>query len=97
MSAWNAMLRATLRDHNDEKPDGPLPGRPLMSVTSSGAQSGQPREVALMFTRDGDRFVVAEGAEHDRLWAQHVAERPEFADYPVAAEGTIPVVSSSLA
>ena len=131
MSDWNAMLRATLRGNNGEVPDGPMAGRPLLIMTSTGAKSGQPREAILTFTRDGDRYVVAasasgapvdpawyrnvvanpevkveakgetfqakakvaEGSEHERLWAQHVAERPEFADYPEKAGRTIPVVT----
>ena len=59
MSDWNAMLRATLRGNNGEVPDGPLAGRPLMIMTSTGAKSGRPREAVLTFTRDGDRYVVA--------------------------------------
>ena len=36
---------------------------------------------------------VAEGAERDRLWASHVAQRPWFADYPAQVGGReIPVV-----
>jgi len=131
MADWNAMLRATLRSNHGEVPDGPMAGRPLLIMTSTGAKSGQPREAVVTFTRDGDRYVIAasaggaptepqwyhnlvanpevqveakgetfkakatvvDAAEHDRLWARHVAERPEFADYPEKAGRTIPVVT----
>ena len=37
---------------------------------------------------------VAEGAERDRLWDQHVAELPWFGEYPAqVGERVIPVVS----
>lgn len=37
--------------------------------------------------------TVAEGAERDRLWAQHVEQLPWFADYPEqVGERVIPVV-----
>jgi deazaflavin-dependent oxidoreductase (nitroreductase family) len=37
--------------------------------------------------------TVAHGSEHDRLWDQHVKERPEFADYPETSGRTIPVIT----
>jgi deazaflavin-dependent oxidoreductase (nitroreductase family) len=37
--------------------------------------------------------TVAPPPERERLWAHHVAERPEFADYPEKSGRTIPVVS----
>jgi deazaflavin-dependent oxidoreductase (nitroreductase family) len=36
--------------------------------------------------------AVVDGAEHARLWAQHVAALPWFADYPAQAGRDIPVV-----
>jgi deazaflavin-dependent oxidoreductase (nitroreductase family) len=33
------------------------------------------------------------GAEHDRLWANHVAARPEFADYPKQTGRVIPTIT----
>jgi deazaflavin-dependent oxidoreductase (nitroreductase family) len=36
---------------------------------------------------------VAPPGERERLWDQHVAERPEFADYPEKSGRTIPVVT----
>ena len=36
---------------------------------------------------------VAPPGERERLWAQHVAERPEFADYPEKSGRTIPVIT----
>ena len=35
------------------------------------------------------RADVAQGADRDALWAHHVAERPEFADYPAKTAGRV--------
>ena len=35
---------------------------------------------------------VVDGEERDRLWDQHVARLPHFADYPVKAKRVIPLV-----
>ena len=127
MSDWNAMLRATLRNNNGEVPDGPMAGRPLLILTSTGVKTGELREAVLTFTRDGDaasaggaptdpqwyrnviahpevtveakgetfkaKATVTDPVEQNRLWEHHVAQRPEFADYPKTAGRTIPVVT----
>ena len=36
--------------------------------------------------------TIADEAEHERLWRQHVAALPHFAAYPEQAGRTIPVV-----
>jgi deazaflavin-dependent oxidoreductase (nitroreductase family) len=38
------------------------------------------------------RGTVARGAERDRLWDQHAAERPEFREYPSKTDRVIPVI-----
>jgi len=38
------------------------------------------------------RATVARGAERDRLWDQHAAERPEFREYPSKTDRVIPVI-----
>lgn len=38
------------------------------------------------------RATVASGAERDRLWEQHAAERPEFREYPSKTDRVIPVI-----
>jgi deazaflavin-dependent oxidoreductase (nitroreductase family) len=38
------------------------------------------------------RASVVEGAERDRLWDQHVARLPHFADYPAQTGRVIPMV-----
>ena len=39
------------------------------------------------------RATVVDEAERWRLWVAHVAERPEFADYPAKSGRVIPVIT----
>jgi deazaflavin-dependent oxidoreductase (nitroreductase family) len=41
--------------------------------------------------------VIADGPERDRLWEQHVAQLPWFADYPEKSGRVIPMVRIELA
>ena len=129
--AFRNAVVADMRAHGGEVTTGPMAGRPILLLTSTGAKSGQPRQAILTYSRDGDRIVVAAsaggspkapawyynllanpvaqveaggevfearatdrtGAEHDRLWAQHVAARPEFADYPEKGGRVIPTIT----
>lgn len=72
----------------------------------AGSASGSPKDPAWLanveanpevtFEADGRAFKatasVAEGAERDRLWDQHVAAHPNFADYPAQTGRVIPMV-----
>ena len=124
--AFTKALKADIREHG-KVTSGPMAGRPLMVLTTTGAKTGQARESVVTFTRDGDAYVVcgsnsgtpedpfwfgnlvanptvtveaegrkvearadiAQGADRDRLWEHHVAERPEFADYPAKSGGRV--------
>ena len=128
-AAFTQGLMADLRAHG-EVTSGPMAGRPLLILTTTGVKSGKPREAVLTYTKDGDRLCVAasksgaptnpnwyhnlianpivqveaggeafkaratvqEGAEHDRLWNNHVAARPEFAEYPEKSGRVIPMI-----
>jgi deazaflavin-dependent oxidoreductase (nitroreductase family) len=39
------------------------------------------------------RARVRDGVERDRLWANHVAARPEFAEYPKKSGRVIPMIA----
>jgi deazaflavin-dependent oxidoreductase (nitroreductase family) len=130
-AAFTAALIADMRANNGEVTSGPMAGRPILVLTTTGAKSGEPREAILTYSTDGDRLVVCaskggapqppawyhnllanpivqveaggevykakaterEGAEHDRLWQQHVAARPEFAEYPEKSGRAIPTIT----
>ena len=70
-----------------------------------GSKSGEPDDPA-WFTNlranpvvtveaDGQKFqasaTVAEGADRDALWDRHVAEHPQFAEYPSKTDRIIPI------
>jgi len=70
-----------------------------------GSKSGEPEDPA-WFTNlrvnpdvtveaDGKKFraraTVAEGADRDALWDSHVAEHPQFGDYPSKTTRVIPI------
>ena len=130
--AFTKALIADVRE-NGRPTSGPMAGRPLMVLTTTGAKTGEPRTVVVTFTRDGDAYVVAgsksgaptdpywfrnlrsnpqvkveadrqafearatevEGADREQLWDRHVAERPEFAEYPEKAGRVIPMARLS--
>jgi deazaflavin-dependent oxidoreductase (nitroreductase family) len=126
----NAVV-ADMRAHHGEVTTGPMAGRTILLLTTTGAKTGETRQSILTYSKDGDRLVVCAsaggapkppswyhnllanpiveveaggeafkaratertGAEHDRLWAQHVAWRPEFADYPEKSGREIPTIT----
>jgi deazaflavin-dependent oxidoreductase (nitroreductase family) len=132
-AAYAAMTEALISEHRANKgqiTSGPFAGRPVLLLTTTGAQSGQPRLAPLVYTRDGEHYVilgskggapthpawyhnllanpivtveadgetftararVTGGAERERLWAQHVAMNPNFAEYQQRTTRVIPVV-----
>ncbi len=121
---------ADMRASGGKVTSGPMAGKPLLVMISTGSVSGEPRRAIVNFTRDGDDYIIAgsaagrptdpawihnvqvnpevsveaegrtfeatakveEGPEHDRLWDQHVAALPQFADYPEQSGRVIPMV-----
>jgi len=112
------------------KVTGIFAGAPLLLLTTTGAKSGKPRTTPVLYTRDGDRYVilaskagaptnpnwydnlranprvtvelgsetfeavssVAQGDEHDRLFANQAAQLPIYAEYQQHTTRRIPVV-----
>jgi len=72
----------------------------------AASKSGAPTNPAWFYNLRADPLVtleaggetfkahatVASGAERNRLWEQHAAERPEFREYPTMTERVIPVI-----
>lgn len=111
-------------------PAGFLAGAPVLLLTTTGAKTGQPRTAPVVYTRDGNRYVVlasragapanpawyynllahprvtvelgeetfearcsfADGAERDRLFANHVAQLPNMDEYQRRTSRQFPVV-----
>lgn len=78
-------------------------GRLVVCATAGGAPTAPDwyhnllANPAVQVEAKGETFnataSVAPPGERERLWVQHVAERPEFADYPEKSGRTIPVVT----
>jgi deazaflavin-dependent oxidoreductase (nitroreductase family) len=65
---------------NDGKTSGPFAETPLMILTTTGAKSGKERVIPIVYTRDGDRLVIAAskaGAPTNPDWYWNVVANPE--------------------
>ena len=78
MLAFNKKVIEDFRA-NHGKMTGPLAGRTLMLLTTTGAKSGKERIAVLGFGKDGDRHVViasGNGAPKHPAWYQNLLARP---------------------
>src|ERR1700730_9717141 len=78
MNAFNKKVIEDFRA-NGGKLSGPLAGRTLMLLTTTGAKSGKERIAVLGFGKDGDRYVViasGNGAPSHPGWYQNLLARP---------------------
>jgi deazaflavin-dependent oxidoreductase (nitroreductase family) len=57
MRAFNKKIVEEFRANRGQL-SGPMAGRPLMLLTTTGAKSGQERTVVLGFRTDGDRYLA---------------------------------------
>jgi deazaflavin-dependent oxidoreductase (nitroreductase family) len=76
---FTANLIADLRAHGGTASSGPMAGRPLLILTTTGAKTGQQRETIVTYTRDGDDFVVAgskSGAPTHPSWFVNLVANP---------------------
>jgi deazaflavin-dependent oxidoreductase (nitroreductase family) len=55
---FNLALIADLRAHDGRPSSGPFVGRPVLILGSTGARSGEHREAPLVYSRDGDGYVI---------------------------------------
>ena len=77
----NAFNKKGIEDFraNRGKLSGPLAGRTLMLLTTTGAKSGKERIAVLGFGKDGDRYVViasGNGAPAHPDWYQNLLAHP---------------------
>ncbi len=78
MIAFNREVVEDFRK-NRGKLTGPLAGRTLMLLTTTGAKSGKERTAVIGFGKDGDRYVViasGNGAPSHPGWYYNVLARP---------------------
>lgn len=79
MSSFNDALIADFRAHGGHASSGPFLGRPLLLLTTVGARSGESRTAPLVYTRDGDRYVVIAskgGAHVHPAWYHNLLAHP---------------------
>ena len=78
MNAFNRKLIEEFRANGGQL-SGPMAGRTLMLLTTTGAKSGKERTAVLGFGKDGDRYVViasGNGAPSHPAWYQNLLARP---------------------
>lgn len=59
---------------------GPFKGRPLLLLTTKGAKSGETHTTPLVYSKDGDRYVIIAsmgGAPKHPAWYFNVRANPE--------------------
>jgi deazaflavin-dependent oxidoreductase (nitroreductase family) len=92
MTDWDpaAFTRALIEDmraHGGKVTTGPMAGKDLMILTTTGAKTGKPRTAIVTWTRDGDAYVIAGskgGAPTDPQWFDNLRANP---DVTAEAEG----------
>src|SRR5438128_9845396 len=78
MNAFNRKVIDDFRANRGQL-TGPLAGRTLMLLTTTGAKSGKERIAVLGFGKDGDRYVViasGNGAPSHPAWYLNLQARP---------------------
>ena len=77
--AFNERVVETFRG-NDGQVGGDFADKNVLLLTTIGARSGQPRLSPLVFTRDGDRYVIAAsmgGAPKNPAWFHNLVANPK--------------------
>ncbi len=78
MAGFNDTIIADIRA-NGRATRGPFVGRNVLLLTTTGARSGEQRTNPLVFSRDGDRYVVAAskgGAPTNPDWFHNLRTHP---------------------
>ena len=78
MIAFNRKVVQEFRANRGQL-SGPMSGRSLMLLTTTGAKSGKERIAVLGFRKDGDRIVAiasGNGAPRDPAWYVNLKARP---------------------
>lgn len=79
-ASFNEQLIEDFRANGGKATSGPFVGRPLLILTTVGARSGESRENPLVYTRDGERYVVIAskgGAPTNPSWYHNLLANPE--------------------
>jgi deazaflavin-dependent oxidoreductase (nitroreductase family) len=82
MSDMNAFNRTVIDEfrQNEGAVGGTFKGAPMILVTHTGAKSGKPYTNPLVYTRDGDHYVIIAskaGAPDDPQWFRNIVANPQ--------------------
>jgi deazaflavin-dependent oxidoreductase (nitroreductase family) len=86
-AAFTKALIADMREHGGAITQGPMAGKTLLILTSTGAKTGEPRIATLTYTRDGDAYVIAaskSGMPTNPAWFANLVANPTVT---IEAEG----------
>ena len=78
---FNRALIQDLRSNKGKATSGPFVGRDLVILTTRGAKTGAVHESPIVFSRDGDRYVVIAskgGAPTNPSWYHNLKAHPEI-------------------
>jgi deazaflavin-dependent oxidoreductase (nitroreductase family) len=81
-AAFAAMTTALITDyraHGGHVTSGPFAGRPVLLLTTTGAKTGQARLAPLVYSREGDGFVIVAskgGAPVHPAWYHNLVANP---------------------
>jgi deazaflavin-dependent oxidoreductase (nitroreductase family) len=78
MNAFNKTVIADFRANRGQM-TGPMAGRTVLLLTTTGARSGRPRTTVLGYGRDGNRYVVIasnNGAPKAPAWYHNLLANP---------------------
>jgi deazaflavin-dependent oxidoreductase (nitroreductase family) len=73
------IMTEDIRQHG-EVTQGPMKGKPLMVLTTTGARTGLARTSIVTYSRDGDRYAIAAskgGAPTHPAWFHNLVANPE--------------------
>ena len=77
---WNDDLIAHFRKNRGVITEGPFAGRPVLLLTTTGKVTGQARTNPLVYTRDGDRYLIIaskSGAPTNPDWYYNLLKHAE--------------------
>lgn len=77
---FNRGLIEDMRAHNGKPTSGPFVGREVLILTTKGAKSGEVRETPLVYSRDGDKYVIVAskgGAPTHPSWFHNLKAHPD--------------------
>jgi deazaflavin-dependent oxidoreductase (nitroreductase family) len=78
LTEYNRKLIEEFRATRNQ-PGGPMPGRPLVLLTTTGAKSGRRHTTPMMYIADGDRLLVVAsnaGAPAHPDWYRNLVAHP---------------------